>query len=108
MNDKDIDAEFKLIAKRIKAARKKKGMTQLELSFQAGISQNMIACIESGKRNPTFQTVIKLCRALDLRLSDILKDIEPAAKTTTHEEKNEIISQIKLHLSMVIDLIDEL
>ena len=69
MNEKETSEELQLIAKRLRKARKEKGLTQLELSLQAGISQNMVACIEAGKRNPTFQTLIRMCRALDGQFS---------------------------------------
>ena len=108
MTESETTKELKLIAKRLKAARKQKGINQFELSLQSGVSQNMIACIESGKRNPTFQTVIKLCRALDVNLSEILKDIEPAAKTPDTKYRNKIKSEIIGYLDKIIKLLDEL
>ncbi len=82
MTDDEVEKELVLIARRLRKARKQKKLTKLDLSFKSGVSQNMIACIEAGKRNPSFQTMIKLCRALDIRLSDILKDIEPVANNS--------------------------
>ena len=108
MNEKETSEELQLIANRLRKARKEKGITQLELSLQAGISQNMVACIEAGKRNPTFQTIIKMCRALDVRLSDILKDIEPAARTDDSERRLAIKQDIQLLLNEVFELINEL
>ena len=108
MNSEETVKELQLISRRLRNARKKKGLTQLELSLQAGVSQNMIACVKEKKRNPTFQTVIKMCRALDVQLSDILKDIEPSAKTPDTENRNKIKKEIIWHLNAVINLIDEL
>ena len=75
MSDK-IDEAMSLVAKRLKEERRKAGLTQLELSMRAGVSQNMIAYIERGDRNPALRTVMKICNALNIRLSDLLNDIE--------------------------------
>ena len=67
MSDK-IDEAMSLVAKRLKEERRKAGLTQLELSMRAGVSQNMIAYIERGDRNPALRTVMKICNALNIRL----------------------------------------
>ena len=48
--------------------RKLKGMTQLELSLCSGISQDMISSVESGRRNPSLQTFLRVCSALELEV----------------------------------------
>ncbi len=103
-----MEKEIVLIARRLRKARKQKKLTQLDLSFKSGVSQNMIACIEAGKRNPSFQTMIKLCRALDIRLSDILKDIEPVANTSETAYRKKVKDEIIMHLNAIINLIEEL
>lgn len=108
MTDKEIGRELELIAKRLKRARKEKGLTQLELSMQSGVSQNMISAVEMGKRNATFQTIIRLCRSLDIQLSDILKDIEPCAKTDDTTRRNDLKKEIAIQLKKVSELISEL
>ena len=50
------------IGVRIKKMRKEKHLTQQRLADTIGISQNGIALIESGKRNPSDQTVMSICR----------------------------------------------
>ncbi len=90
MSDK-IDEEMSLVAKRLKEERRKAGLTQLELSMRAGVSQNMIAYIERGDRNPALRTVMKICNALDIRLSDLLEDIERPRDPRNREDiKDEI------------------
>lgn len=68
----DVDDRMKLVSQRLKNARKTAGMTQLELSLQSGVSQNMITYIEQGKRGPTLRTVLKLCEALGISISDLI------------------------------------
>ena len=48
----------------IKKIRKKLGMTQTELAYRAGISQSLIAKIESGRIDPTYTKTMKIFAAL--------------------------------------------
>ena len=90
MTDK-IDEAMSLVAKRLKEERRKAGLTQLELSMRAGVSQNMIAYIERGDRNPALRTVMKICNALNIRLSDLLNDIESPNESKGREDIKEEI-----------------
>lgn len=47
---------------RIKAIRKYADLTQEEFGARIGIKQNSVALIESGKRNPSTQLVLAICR----------------------------------------------
>lgn len=47
---------------RIKAIRKYANLTQEEFGTRIGIKQNSVALIESGKRNPSPQLVLAICR----------------------------------------------
>jgi transcriptional regulator with XRE-family HTH domain len=62
---------MKKTGKYLKAARTLKGLTQLELADRTGLTDNTISRIENGSQNPTFETVKKIAKALDLNLSDI-------------------------------------
>ena len=48
----------------VKKIRKKLGMTQTELANRAGVSQSLIAKIESGKIDPTYTKTQKIFAAL--------------------------------------------
>lgn len=50
-----------MLAKKVKALRKKKGWSQQQLAQEAGLSFNAITKIEQGKaKHPTLKTLIKL------------------------------------------------
>jgi len=49
----------------IKSIRKKLDLTQFELAKQSGVSQSLIAKIESNKLDPTYSNVTKIFNALD-------------------------------------------
>src|SRR5207244_12503973 len=52
------------IAREIVADRKAAGLTQQELAQRAGIRQETLSRIESGKHTPTLKTLNKIHRAL--------------------------------------------
>ena len=56
----------KQVTLKLKEARENAKLSQLELSFLSGVSQNMITYIETGKRTPTLTTLLKLCDALHI------------------------------------------
>lgn len=66
-----------MIAGRIlKELREKKGLTQEVVSGLAGVARTHLAMIESGMRNPKVDTLWRICEVLDLRLSDLLRQVE--------------------------------
>lgn len=62
----------KEIGKRLKEARLKKNLTQLEVATQAEISDGYYARIERGKEHPTLAMLKKLFSVLKVKSSDIL------------------------------------
>jgi transcriptional regulator with XRE-family HTH domain len=66
----DIDLylkeQAKSVARRLKEEREKLHISQMDLSFKAGLSQNQVFCIETGRRVPNLYTILKLCQALSI------------------------------------------
>ncbi|MCL5675757.1 MAG: helix-turn-helix transcriptional regulator [Patescibacteria group bacterium] len=60
------------IAKRIKEIRIKKGLTQSEVAKKAGLDGNSYAKIERGLTKPLGVTLVKICKALGVKSSEIL------------------------------------
>lgn len=54
----------------LRMLRRKAGLTQAEVARRAGVSQSLIARIESGKVNPRVSTLVKIYQAL----SELMKD----------------------------------
>ena len=46
-------------------------ITQAELARQTGLTTAAISCIASGKRSGNLITIIKICNALDVSLSEL-------------------------------------
>jgi transcriptional regulator with XRE-family HTH domain len=64
------------VADRIKEYRRAQGLTQLRLAEIADMSLENIKDIESGKRNPTLRSLVKIAHALGISPSELLA--EPA------------------------------
>jgi transcriptional regulator with XRE-family HTH domain len=54
------------LGKNLRAARKKLGLTQEEVSERSGVQAGEVSRIERGKRDPQVSTVEKLAAAVEL------------------------------------------
>ena len=61
------------IGRQIRAARQEAGLTQVQLSARAGITQTVLSRIESGKGNPTLGLLEDIAAALDAKLEVFLR-----------------------------------
>ena len=57
------------------------------LSFEAELTRTYISLLERGLRSPTLDTIMSLCRALDISLLQLAFDIEVALKMQAGEGK---------------------
>ena len=60
------------IGEKIRAARIKKNLTQKQLGHKCGMADSAIRRYESGRGNPTLDTVGRIAEALDLELRDLV------------------------------------
>ena len=56
--------------------RKSKKISQEVLSGLADIGRKHLSAIERGERKPTLETLFKISCALDVSMSEIIKEIE--------------------------------
>ena len=62
------------VGKRIRASRKKQGLSLQELSLLSGISSPALSLIETGKRDVRVTTLAKIASALRARPSTLLEN----------------------------------
>ena len=93
-NEEDIIFIENEAIRKLKAYREERNISQLELSLQSGVSQNMITYIETGKRAPTLKTIIKLCKALDISPAKLFEDNSPKKENL----KQQLIDAIQKYL----------
>ena len=56
--------------------RKSKGFSQEKLSARSELDRTYISLLERGERMPTIETIFKLAKALDMKPSDLIKQVE--------------------------------
>ena len=64
--EKEITAQINHIIQRLREERVKQGVSQIDLSLSAGLSQNQVCYIETGKRTPNLHTILSICRVLKI------------------------------------------
>jgi transcriptional regulator with XRE-family HTH domain len=60
----------------LRILRKKSGRTQEALAFDAGLDRTYISLLELGMRSPTLDTIMALCHALKLPISELAVSFE--------------------------------
>lgn len=72
MKEYELGAEINRLQNNLKALRKKKGITQKEMSFQTGIDHGYISKLETGsKQNPSLKTLLRLCCFFKCTVSEL-------------------------------------
>lgn len=59
---------------RVKSLRLKKGLSQEKLAVMADIDRTYLPSIEKGKRNVSLTVASKLAQALELSISELLRE----------------------------------
>ena len=67
---------YKMIGKKIREERKRRGLTQEELAFKAGISVNFMGQIERATKKPSLDTLEKISSALGIDLKNLFEDVK--------------------------------
>ena len=86
----------------VKKIRKRLGLTQTELARLANVSQSLLAKLESGRLNPTYNTTVRIFATLEglakkgrLAAKDVMNQKIITAKRG--EKISEIIQKMKRH-----------
>ena len=81
------------IGEKIRSARISANMTQAELAEKLGVAYQNIGQIESGKRKPKLETIVKIAYALGCRVEDLigLETFDTGAEFD--ERRKELLSQ---------------
>ena len=72
--DEHSDKEYLIaLGKKIKEERLLKNLSQTEIAYRCGFDKSNFNTIESGKRNVTVCSLLKIAKALDISLIDLFK-----------------------------------
>jgi transcriptional regulator with XRE-family HTH domain len=65
------------LGKAVLALRVERGLTQEQLADASGLHATYISGIERGQRNPSWETMVKIARGLEVPLSELARRAEP-------------------------------
>lgn len=68
------------VARILSQEREGQGISMTRLAEMSGLSQGMISLVEHEQRNPSLDTLLRICGALEIELSVVLSRAERAAK----------------------------
>lgn len=57
----------------VREARDARGVSQDQLSLEGGGDRAFVSALERGQRNPTLANLLRVCRALKVRPSDVFR-----------------------------------
>lgn len=64
---------IRTLGQNIKKIRLEKRMNQVDLALACDFKKPNMQRIEAGNTNPTFKTLLKIAKALEVSVSDLLK-----------------------------------
>ncbi|MEO1253970.1 MAG: helix-turn-helix transcriptional regulator [Bacteroidota bacterium] len=64
---------------RIRQVRMDKRLSQEDLAFEVGVHRTYIGMLERAEKNPTLITLLKLSKALEIDLSQLLDNLDDDA-----------------------------
>lgn len=79
LTDKEAKEKARLLKKlgeHIRELREKQGITAAEFGRRCELESGNVARIEMGRANLTFYNLTKIARALDMTVSELIKDFE--------------------------------
>lgn len=72
-NENNSDSLYLIsLGKKIRETRLSKKISQTEVAYRCGFDKSNYNTIESGKRNPTIISLLKIAKALEVNLIDLL------------------------------------
>lgn len=75
----DEEAILQELGRRIRAQRKRIGLTQEQLALAAEVDRSYFGAVERGERNITFLVLYRLCRALRCDVAALTEEMPPRA-----------------------------
>ena len=65
-----------VLGKTIAEYRNRKGLTQQVLADLAGIQRSHLACLETGEKQVTIKTLVKILSPLSINISEFFRVVE--------------------------------
>lgn len=78
-----VSGHLQGLARRIRALRERRGLTQEDFAARCGISVSFASLLERGERSPSYETLLQVAQALELPLWELLR-LEDAQDSGSH------------------------
>jgi transcriptional regulator with XRE-family HTH domain len=78
--EQSVDTFVKTVAANVRALRMQAGMTLAELATAAGLGKSTLAQLESGKANPSVETLWAIAAALQVPFARIIEETRPSLR----------------------------
>lgn len=72
---KNYEETIQLIAQNIKKIRISKGLSVQEVAYRCDMERSNLSRLEAGRTNMTIKTICLICTALNVEITDVIKDI---------------------------------
>ncbi|MCH5282432.1 MAG: helix-turn-helix transcriptional regulator [Treponema sp.] len=95
MLEKQYKKQIDFVISRIREEREKARLSQIDLAFAAGLSQNQVNCIETGRSIPNLYSLVKIAVALEIPIESLF--VTPSTERKKDAEK--IIRLIKKYMN---------
>ncbi len=83
--------DFSIIGKRLKEARKKKGLTQEQLVEKMGVSIAYLSKVETGKIHINLERLSQICGLLEISEGEILNGVANYSEKYLQDEFYELL-----------------
>jgi transcriptional regulator with XRE-family HTH domain len=88
----DVDRFVRTVAANVKRLRQEAGLTLAELAMAAGLGKSTLAQLESGKGNPSVETLWAIAAALRVPFGRLMEDDRPAVTVVRASEQPAVTS----------------
>ena len=78
--DKTISAICSHVARILREERERQRLSMNAVAERAGLSQPMVSFVEREMRNPTLETLLRICAALGIDLAQVIAKATRAAR----------------------------
>ena len=77
----------------LRKIRKRERLTMKALAELSGVTESMIGMIETGKRNPSYEVLLRLSEALGCTVDELVRDEEKSP--SEEDELNELLQALR-------------
>lgn len=80
MPSTEIEHELKQLGDAVRVQRARLRLSQETAGYRSGMHRNYVGAIERGEVNPTYETLLRLSRGLNIPLEQLIAEAGEAAR----------------------------